>query len=86
MRLSDLPFDVLELIAQVTRNLPPSPVFDSQVPRLPIVAFASTNRRIRDASLPALVRHIQVQGPCHLIDEIASDLLEHNSALLIFIR
>jgi len=86
MRLSDLPFDVLELIAQVIRSLPPNPVFDPQVPRLPIVAFASTNRRIRDASLPALVRHIRIQGPCHLADEIATNLLEHKPALLVFIR
>lgn len=86
MHLSDLPFDVLELIAQATRNLPPNPVFDSRVPRLPIVAFASTNRRIRGASLPALVRHIRIQGPCHLADEIATNLLKYKSGLLVFIR
>ena len=86
MRISDLPFDVLELIAQVTRKLPPNPVFDSQVPRLPIVAFASTSRRIRDASLPALVRDIRIQGPCSLVDEFVINLLESKSALLIFIR
>lgn len=86
MRLSELPFDILELIAQVIRNLPPNPVFYFQVPRLPIVAFASTNRRIRDASFPALVRHIRIKGPCHLANEIAINLLEHRTALLNFIR
>lgn len=86
MRLSDLPFDVLELIAQATRNLPPNPVLDSQAPRLPIVAFASTNHRIRDASLPALMRHFRIQGSCRMADEIATNLLEYKSALLIFIR
>ena len=87
MCLSELPFDVLELIAQFIRSLPPNPVWIYlQVPRLPIVAFASTNRRIRDASFPALVRHIRIKGPCHLANEIAIDLLEHKTALLVFIR
>lgn len=86
MRLSELPFDILELIAQVTRDLPPNPVLSFQIPRLPIVAFASTNRRIRDASFPALVRHIRIKGPCQSANEIVTDLLEHKTALLIFIR
>jgi hypothetical protein len=86
MSLSELPFDVLELIAQAIRNLPPNPVFYSQVPRLPVVVFASTNRRIRDASLPALFQHIRIKGPCHLVNDIAINLLEHQTALLIFIR
>jgi len=86
MRFSELPFDLLESMAQVIRNLPPNPVFHSEVPRLPIVAFASTNRRIREASLPALVRHIRIKGPCHLANDIAINLLEHKTALLVFIR
>ena len=85
--LSELPFDVLELIAQFIRSLPPNLVcFIFQVPRLPIVAFASTNRRIRDASFPALVRHIRIKGPGHLANEIAINLLEHKTALLVYIR